>query len=108
MVPVSASLALTLLLLTPSTVQKQFVQVVRAVEFSLGINSGFVLDIDINISLNLTSILSDICEDIALEAEVASALRDAVPVLTKMADEYGDLSVFSGWSREGRNPLTTT
>lgn len=87
--------------------QKQFVQVVRAVEFVLGINSSLTLDVDIDISANFTSALSSICDSESLDEEVASALRDSIPVLLRMIFEYEDWSLLSGWFREDRAPLTT-
>jgi hypothetical protein len=89
-------------------VQKQFVQVVRAVEYVLGVGSSLTLDIDLNLSLNFTSALTSICDSPDLEDGVASALLAAVPVLNKMVHDYGDLSYFLGWHRPGRDALTTT
>lgn len=89
-------------------VQKQFVQVVRAVEYVLGVDSSLTLDINLDLSLNFTSALTSICDSPDLEDGVASALLDSVPVLNRMVHDYGDLSYFLGWHRPNRDALTTT
>jgi hypothetical protein len=50
-------------LLLPTTVQQQFVQIIRAVESSLGVNSMIGPDthLDIDLSLNFTSSLCTLC-----------------------------------------------
>lgn len=88
--------------------QKHFVQVIRAVEFVLGMKSPLSLNVTIGTSANFTSALFSICDSEALEVEVTSALRDSVPVLLKMAAEYGESSIFAGWPKDDSAPLLTT
>jgi hypothetical protein len=70
--------------------------------------SPLSLNVTIGTSANFTSALFSICDSEALEVEVTSALRDSVPVLLKMAAEYGESSIFAGWPKDDSAPLLTT
>jgi hypothetical protein len=91
------------------SVQKQFVQVVRAVEFTLGLESEIFVNANVNVgvSTNITSAMASLAANTSLESEVTSALRDAIPVLLEMVHLYSDIQYFIGWDKKDMSPLTT-
>jgi len=89
---------------------KQFVQVIRAVETVLGIQCTSTINIGFNvgISTNITSALASVASSTSLDSEVASVIRDSIPVLLQVVNKYSDFQFFAGWNSQGRTPLTTS
>ncbi|KAG2072055.1 glycoside hydrolase family 5 protein [Suillus decipiens] len=74
------------------TFQKNFVQVMRAVELILGISvpsSSLSLSIPASVSNNFTAALSAASSANIFQAEVQAALSDAVPILLEIGAAYG-------------------
>lgn len=94
-----------------SSVQTNFVQVVRSVELLLGITvageaHGDLSDVSTSHNINLNTTLSRVSQLSSLNAEVQSALQVALPVLQEMAADYGMGSIFT-FSAPSRDPLVT-
>ena len=85
-----------------STVQKDFVQTVRAVEEALGIRPKP----SFNSARNMTATLQTAAED-DYSDEVKSVLRDSAPVLLKMALEYGRPDMVHDFPHPDKVPLMT-
>jgi hypothetical protein len=67
------------------SVQKHFVEVVRATESALGIGSD---DLQISISATL-NFSASIGSSKKVDDEVDAALQDALPIIMRIADEFG-------------------
>ncbi|KAG2338783.1 hypothetical protein BDR05DRAFT_892917, partial [Suillus weaverae] len=79
------------------TVQKNFVQVMRAVELTLGIfvpSSSLSLSISASVSNNFTAALSATSSATIFSAEVQAALLEAVPILLEIGAACGLQTVF--------------
>ncbi|KAG8221111.1 glycoside hydrolase family 5 protein [Butyriboletus roseoflavus] len=89
--------------------QVNFVQTVRAVELTLGIPvPGMSLNVATS-TTNFTAALSDACSSPLFNAQVAAALKDAVPILLEIAHECGiDAEFTSSSFRSDRSSLVTT
>ncbi|TDL25414.1 glycoside hydrolase family 5 protein [Rickenella mellea] len=81
--------------------QKNFVQVVRAVEQTLGIGNQSGAN-------NFTVALSSAAQNSAYNSAVRSALSAAAPMLSQVAQSLGEPTVFSGAAVSNRSPLATT
>ncbi|KAK0442663.1 glycoside hydrolase family 5 protein [Armillaria borealis] len=91
--------------------QKNFVQVVRAVELTLGIDVPWsVSNMTITETANFTAALEDAASSLpALNSEVRSALLDAVPILVELGSELVlDDMTHSFSSHYSREPLYTS
>ncbi|SJL16057.1 uncharacterized protein ARMOST_19572 [Armillaria ostoyae] len=91
--------------------QKNFVQVVRAVELTLGIDVPWsVSNMTITETANFTATLEDAASSLpALNSEVRSALLDAVPILVELGLELVlDDMTHSFSSHYSREPLYTS
>ena len=86
-----------------STVQKDFVQTVRAVEEALGVTSS--ADYGFTRVGNMTATFQNVAGDYS--DEVKSVLRDSAPVLLRMIIEYGNTDMLSGLFRPGNEALAT-
>lgn len=88
------------------TVQKNFVQVVRGVELALGISvPGFETQFNsLPVSVSLTAALAAIGTRNIFNAEVASVLTDAAPIILKIANQFS-LSSILNFSRK---PVTAS
>ena len=84
------------------TVQKDFVQTVRAVEDFLGIHS-----MPDYASGNITATMQKAAEVGRYSNEVKSVLTDSVPVLFQMLLKYGGPETMYQFFRPGNEPLTT-
>ncbi|KAG2152572.1 glycoside hydrolase family 5 protein [Suillus bovinus] len=79
------------------TFQKNFVQVIRAVELILGIfvpSSGLSLSVSPSVSTNFTAALSATSSASIFPVEVQAALLDAVPILLEIGVECGLQAIF--------------
>lgn len=85
------------------TVQKDFVQTVRAVEDIIGIGSmpSYAS------SGNITATMQKAAEVGGYSNEVNSVLTDSAPVLLQMLLKYGDPEMILEFFRPGKEPLTT-
>ncbi|KAG1830478.1 glycoside hydrolase family 5 protein, partial [Suillus subalutaceus] len=95
--------------LTPNygTFQKNFVEVMRAVELTLGIfvpSSSLSLSVSASVSNNFTAALSATSSATIFSAEVQAALLDAVPILLEIGVACGLQTIFEAspfqWSRD--------
>jgi len=89
------------------TVQKNFVQVIRAVELTLGISvpsSSLSVLVSASVSNNFTAALSETSSATIFSAEVQAALLEAVPILLEIGAECGLQTIFEAspfkWSRD--------
>jgi hypothetical protein len=85
--------------LTPNygTFQKNFVEVIRAVELTLGIfvpSSRFSLSVSASVSNNFTAALSATSSATIFSTEVQAALLDAVPILLEIGVACGLQTIF--------------
>ncbi|KAG2033926.1 glycoside hydrolase superfamily, partial [Suillus americanus] len=94
--------------LTPNygTFQKNFVEVMRAVELTIGIfvpSSSLSLSVSASVSNNFTAALSATSSATIFSAEVQAALLDAVPILLEIGVACGLQTIFEAspfqWSR---------
>ena len=86
-----------------STVQNDFVQTVRAVEDIIGIGS----EPDFKPAGNMTAVFEEAAGAGDYSDEVKSVLKDTIPVLFRMAVEYGGSDMFLAFPRNGKDALTT-
>ena len=94
-------------MLSPSTVQKHFVEVVRAVEHSLGLS---VPGLDVpnpSSNLNVTEAFQETISLNVYDAEVRSVLQDTISVLQDMGTTFNVLGALSTISNSTKSPLTT-
>lgn len=84
------------------TVEKDFVQTVRAVEDVLGISS-----MPEYASGNITATMQQAAASGEYSDEVKSVLLDSAPVLLQMLIEYGGPEMVFEFFRPGKEPLTT-
>ncbi|KAG2364647.1 hypothetical protein BDR07DRAFT_1279240 [Suillus spraguei] len=88
------------------TFQKNFVQIVRAVELTLGISvssSNLSLSVSASVSDNFTAALSETSSATIFSAEVQAALSQAVPIIMGIGETYGLQTIFeaSPFKRSG-------
>ncbi|KAG1896181.1 glycoside hydrolase family 5 protein [Suillus fuscotomentosus] len=77
--------------------QKNFVQVIRAVELVLGIfvpSSGLSLSVSPSVSNNFTAALSATSSETIFPLEVQTALLEAVPILLEIGIAFGLQTIF--------------
>jgi molybdenum cofactor biosynthesis enzyme len=99
--------AIRLPILILVTVQRQFVQVLRAVELAIGVPSSMSTGVNINAAMNVTVAMSTIADGKSIDPEISSVLRDAIPVLIRMVNQYSDFRTFFQPTQKNRDPLTT-
>ncbi|TDL26693.1 glycoside hydrolase family 5 protein [Rickenella mellea] len=87
-----------------STFYSNFVQVVRTVEAALGITNGNGLSA---YNANVTAALTSAMTMSGVNAEVASVIKDAIPMLQFAVTQTGVQSVLTSGTRPNRSPLTT-
>jgi hypothetical protein len=90
----------------PRTVQKNFVQTIRAVELALGITVPGVAPLAHG-AANFTVALNNTAHAGAFNADVAAALLDAVPILLWAAEELALGAALTTFLGLDRTPLTT-
>lgn len=93
-----------------SVVQKNFVQVVRAVEASLGVRgSGHKAQFSASASANFTLAMDQVSINTSFNKEVRLVLKDALPIIIRLALELGLDSVFNLASLKSRRkaPIVT-
>lgn len=88
-------------------VQKNFVQVVRAVELALGISVPHVPAASVAPGANFTLALKNVADANIFNDEVRSTLVDAVPILLWAAEELSLGVAFSTHLSGQRTPLWT-
>jgi len=93
--------------LTRFAVQKNFVQVVRAVEWALGIPVPGYSPMPDSGSRNATSCFSTAAESSLFSDEVRQVLQDSIPVFTQVARQLTLVPDFNHASQR-RQPLVTT
>jgi hypothetical protein len=90
----------------PSSVQRNFVQTIRAVELALGIAVPGMKPVA-NTAAQFTDALTGVAKANIFNANVSTALVDAVPMLLWAAAELVLAPVFGTYKSSGRTPLTT-
>ncbi|KAG2143787.1 glycoside hydrolase family 5 protein [Suillus bovinus] len=93
------------------TFQENFVQIVRAVELTLGISvpsSNLSVSVSASVSNNFTAALSETSLETIFPAEVQAALSEAVPIIMGIGATYGLQTIFeaSPFKKSG-TPLVT-
>lgn len=88
------------------TVQKNFVQVIRAVEFGLGIPIPGQADAVLS-SGNLTAAINHASSSPIFNPEVQSVLKDSLPIINRLVVELGLDEVFKfSHTAEGQRLIT--
>lgn len=102
-IPPSLALAIYLLFVL---VQKNFVQVVRAVELCLGmIGPGSNIKLS-RAPTSMNEAMTAAAASKIFSAEVSDALRESIPIITKLASQIG-LNAAKPFPNFNRDPITT-
>jgi hypothetical protein len=79
------------------TVQENFVQIIRAVELTLGVSvpsSNLSVSVSTSVSNNFTAALSATSSSTVFSAEVQAALSEAIPIIRRIGTTYNLQTIF--------------